>query len=290
MSKVYYSIDGISLNDAAGRWFLNRATRRRGVPAVRATNASTPRRHGDAFIPGDAFDTSSMSLGVTVTALDAAGVDGGRAQVEVNLEYITALLLNTNRLVRVEQHTAPGVSRVAYARVTAGADPELTGFEAIEYKLLFVLSVPAVFWSDPVGPVVSQGPAATVTGALALPLLAGGSAPITDAIIRFKGPFNGAVAASDPASGAGLSWSGTLTTTQYVFLNADTLKAHISTSATSWAAGTDATSGLDYPPPGPLVLTPSALAGGVSYSLNYSRPAALTSVDAVGVRAERRFL
>lgn len=288
--KVFYSIDGISLNDSSGRWSLEASTSRRSLPAVRVTDASTPRRHGDGFTPGDTFDSTRVGLSLIVADKDALGVSGGAVQAERNLEYLTALLLQTDRLIQLVQHTGPSESRTALGRVVSAVEPTASTPLLDRYKLQIVVNIPGVFWSDPVGPVVSQGPAATVTGAFALPLLAGGSAPITDAIIRFKGPFNGVVAVSDPASGAGLSWSGTLTATQYAFLNADTLKAHISTSATSWNTGTDATSGLDYPPPGPLVLTPSALAGGVSYSLNYSRPAALTSVDAVGVRAERRFL
>lgn len=288
--KLFYSVDGVSLNDSVGRWFLEVSTSRRSLPAVRVTNVSTPRRHGDGFIPGDTFDSTRVGLSLIVTDKDALGVSGGAVQAERNLEYLTALFLRTDRLLRVVQHTGPSESRTALGRVTAAAEPTASTPLLDRYRLHFVLSIPSVFWSDPAGPVVSQGPAATVTGVLALPLLAGGSAPITDAIIRFKGPFNGVVAVSDPTSGAALSWEGTLTATQYVFLNADTLKAHISTSATAWTTGTDATSGLDYPPPGPLVLTPSALAGGVSYSLNYSRPAVLASADAVGVRAERRFL
>lgn len=288
--RFSYSIDGVPLNDPAGRWFLEAETTRRALPAVRSTSVVTPRRHGEAFVGGDTFEPSRVGLSIIVTDKDAAGVDRGIIQTEENLEYLTAVLLRTDRLFRIEQHTRPGVSRVAYGRVVAGADPVTRDPMLLRRLLQLVVKIPAVFWSDPAGPVVAQGPASPAVGVLPLPALAGGSAPITDAIIRFKGPFNGVVAASDPASGAGLSWSGTLTATQYVFLNADTLKAHISTSATSWNTGTDATSGLDYPPPGPLVLTPSALAGGVSYSLNYSRPTALTSVDAVGVRAERRFL
>ena len=211
--RVSYSVDGVNLNDAAGRWFLNPGTRRRSLPAVRATNVSTPGRHGDAFIPGDTYASSSLVLALTVTASNAAGVmlDGpaGRAQVEENLEFVSALFADTARLLRVEQHIAPGVSRVAYGRVSAGSEPELVGIEALEFRLTFVVEVPAVFWSDGAGSKVVQGPAPAASGAFPLPVLAGGSAPVTDAVIRFAGPFNGRCSVRDVGGGAAYAWTGT---------------------------------------------------------------------------------
>lgn len=289
-TRVYFSIDGVNLNDPGDRWHLGRATKRRALPDVRGISVSTPARHGQVFIPGAPYAPSTMALSLIVTDRDSVGVPGGPVQAEANLEQLFALLSSPSRLFRIEHHVSTTVSRVAYGEVTASADPELLGFRADLYRLALIVTVPGVFWSDGSGPKVVQGPASTASGTLALPALSGGSAPVTDAIVRLLGPFNGKASVTDQRSGTGLSWQGTLPTSQYLYLNATTLKAHTSTSATAWTAGTDVSANLDYPPVGPLQLTPTVTVTGTTYSLAYVLPAANTSPSAVGVRAERKFL
>lgn len=117
-----------------------------------------------------------------------------------------------------------------------------------------LLAVPGVFMrgasADSVPVVVTSG--ATVT----IATLAGSTAPVPDATLRLEGPAT-SVAAVDPVNGTGLSWTGVLSAGEYLFLDAQGLTARISSTATDWTAGgTDETSGLDYPPAGPLQIQP----------------------------------
>lgn len=288
-TRVTYSIDGVSLNDPGDRWHLSRATRRRALPAVRTTSVTTPARHGEAFMPGAPYMASTMAVALIITDRDAAGVHRGPAQAEANLELITGLLSGPHRLFRLEHHISSTESRVAMGEVNASAEPKLLGFRAELWEWTFIISIPGVFWSDGKAPVLAQG-AAALSGSLALSGLAGGSAPITDAVVRLLGPFNGKASVTDARSGTGLSWQGTLAASTYLYLNADTLRAWTSTSATAWTSGTDVTSGLDYPYAGPLQLTPTTTAAGTTYALAYTLPVANAASTAVAVRCERKFL
>lgn len=291
---VHFTIDGVNLQDPAGRWELARATKRRALPAVRATNITTPNRHGNHFVPNDTFGPGSMSFVLMVTDLDSAGTNQGPAQAEANLELATALFLHTGRQFTIEHHLDPTQKRTATGRVTAGSDPEALDFDLTLYRLTFVVEIPGVFWTDGTGAQVAEGAATTSAGALHLPAFNGGSAPITDAVVRVRGPFNGKAAVTDTQSGTGLSWQGTLPANTYLYLNAANLKAHTSTSATAWTSGTDVSAGLDYPPAGPLqlipVVTPEGATHTLRYALAYSLPAANPSLNALAVRAERKFL
>ncbi len=106
---------------------------------------------------------------------------------------------------------------------------------------------------------------ATSTSALASPLtswtvahLAGSTAPVGDALVRFTGPVtNPSVACL--TSGTGLSWAGTVAAGSYLYLDAGKLTAR--TSAVNWhwtTGGTLASHLLDYPAAGRLQLWPDA--------------------------------
>ena len=290
MFKTTYTVDGVPLDDPADRWFLEAGSRRRSLPAVRATRVSTPGRSGSFFTPNDTFEDGQFGLSVIVTDKDAAGVPGGQTQVEKNIELLTGLLAGTGRLMRVEHRIGLNDVRVAYGRVAAGAEPEPRRGLLDRYLLRFVVEVPGVFWSDGAGPQFMAGAAPTASGTLHLPILDGGSAPITDATVRFAGPFNGRVSVADARSGTGLSYQGNVPAGTFVFLNAGTLKAHTSTNKEAWDTGTDVSGGLDYPPAGPLQITPSAQSDGTHYAVKYTLPAAKNVPDAVAVRAERKFI
>ena len=86
--------------------------------------------------------------------------------------------------------------------------------------------------------------------------LAGTTAPVADAILRVRGPLSAAQVA-DVLTGTGLSWAGSLTGSQYLYLDAGTLTARRSTSASAWlSGGTDVSGQLSYPAEGPLQAWP----------------------------------
>jgi hypothetical protein len=294
MTKPTYLVDGIALDDPHRRWRLERSTSRRSLPAVRVTNASTPARHGDLFVPGDTYDAPVVGLTIVVSDRDEDGVARGPGQAERNLDLLTAALFGTSRLRELE-HRAGDVVRRARARVTSSAQPEALDAGLTRYQLAVVLTVPAVFWTDERGPATFLSSGASTDQTFTLAELAGGTAPVADAVLRFRGPFTGTVRAWDAGADetpTGISWQGTLASNAFLYVDADRLVAHTSTSNDAWAydALADASSGLDYPAAGPLQLTPTATASGTAYRVRATRPETSAALGALALRAERKYL
>jgi hypothetical protein len=83
------------------------------------------------------------------------------------------------------------------------------------------------------------------------------NAPIANMVVRI--PLASQVMVTDPVSGTGLSWNGTKATgARFVYLDSSSMRAWTSSSDAEWTGGTDASTGLDYPAAGPLMVWPSA--------------------------------
>lgn len=120
--------------------------------------------------------------------------------------------------------------------------------------------------------------------------LAGSTAPITDPIIRITGPCTNPTI-TDPTTGTGISWTGTVAASTYLYLHPDRLTARTSASDTAWlSGGTNVSSGIDYPAPGPLQLWPMV----DSFTSRTIRLSATgtgkTAATRLTVRAARSFL
>lgn len=116
------------------------------------------------------------------------------------------------------------------------------------------LAVPGVFLRTTS---VDSTPEVVTTGeVVSLPGLAAGTAPVGDAVLRFRGAAT-SVSIVDVVSGTGISWTGTLTNSQFLFLHPATATARRSSSSADWASGgTDVSGGLSYPAPGLLQIWP----------------------------------
>ncbi|MGC4151492.1 MAG: hypothetical protein QM628_00240 [Propionicimonas sp.] len=176
-----------------------------------------------------------------------------QAALEAAITKLAALLaaadLTVTRISGGVSTSAP--AELVSADMDAGFVPG--GFAAP----LAILAVPTVFLrqpSDVGGPLPFN---ANLTAA-ALPHLAGSSAPITDAIVRLKGPHAGLFTITDAATGTGLSQSAaSLTGSQYLYVDAGRFRSWISASDSAWTGvGTDVSANLDYPAAGILQLWP----------------------------------
>lgn len=115
------------------------------------------------------------------------------------------------------------------------------------------LAVPGVFFRT--ASVDSTPEVVTAGEVVSLPGMAVGTGPVGDAVLRFRGAAT-SVSIVDVVSGTGISWTGALTGSQFLFLHPATASARIAT-ASDWASGgTDASGGLSYPAPGLLQIWP----------------------------------
>jgi hypothetical protein len=242
-----YIVNGIDLDTTLGSPFLTIETSWRTPVTARRNPLVVPGRHGNiARQTLREFDESQFSIAVRVTG----------AASQSALESMVAKLM----LLVTQPNTV--VTRIS-GNLTTSASAEFVSSNDKDFlvgrtdTLIMLMAIPGVFWRQPASVGTALAFSANLTGAL-LPHLQGSSAPITDAVVRLKGPHTGAVSITDAATGTGLSQAATaLTGSQYLYLDAARLRSWVSASDVQWTpAGTDVSQHLDYPGAGPLQLWP----------------------------------
>ncbi len=234
-------INGLSVADIFGK--LTAETTWKMGTANRRTVAQLPGIHGSLALGLPVLDEPTVTLDVLFRAAT-------EAQLEEAVTHFQALCATpTVTLTRV----SGGVTTTADASlVSVGHDGWVPGASS---HLTVVFAIPGAMFR---GPLVGVDDV-VFSGALVaheLEPLSGSSAPIGDAVARITGPAT-SVSLTDPSSGTGMSWSGTLTAGQYLFLRARPLMARISSVSTDWwAGGTDVLGQIDYPSAGRLQLFP----------------------------------
>lgn len=290
-----YTLDGVPLDHPAGCWRLKKGTQRRPLPGARAVRVTVPGRAGELPIVGLDHELTSFSLVFSVTGATPAGADGGYAQLEANLEALSALLGVRHRLMSL-RYQAGAIVRVADVTVIAASEPELW-VGAARARLTAVVEVPSVYWRDET--TTTWEGSANTTGQ-AVTTLAGSTAPITDALIRVTGPATNITirdVATQGAVGLLTSGSNSLTASERLLIDAAAMRAALVTTDT-WdlVAGTDRTGVISVFGPGSasrwLHLTPAvALADPFSRAVLINCTASGTTVASkLEVRARRAYL
>lgn len=239
VDDITWSLSGVD----ALRWGLQSVSMWRPPVTVRRSTLEVPGRHGALALGLPVFEAPTVALTLWVHAPTQAAIEAATMEL---LAVLTAPGLTLSRTSGSLVCSAPA------SLVSVTPDEFRTAAEA---TFEIVLSVPGAFLRD-LAPITSAPIAAAADVTAAAAALAGGTAPITDAVVRVQGPCT-AVQVVDVVTGTGLSWSGVLGSAEYVFLDAGALTARRGTSATAWASGGTAVSGaLDYPAAGPLALWP----------------------------------
>ncbi|MBP2704392.1 hypothetical protein JOL79_11265 [Microbispora sp. RL4-1S] len=285
-----YVVDGVAL-DAPG-WYLAKETRRRPLPGVRGVSVEVPGRAGQLPIVGLDADTTTLALTLWVTAVRPDGSDGDLPDLEANLDALFAVFGVRHRLLDIRHLPAAGIERQADATVLAQAEPDMD-VPGRRAKLPILLTIPGVYWRDVAPSTWSSGLPAT---GQAVSPLAGSTAPITDALLRFTGPATNP-AMTDAVTGVTVAYTGALTGSQRLLVDCGRMRAARVTSDT-WdlSAGTDVTGGVSSTGPGSasrwLHLTP-----GISGTDPYSRAVTVTATGSgtsgaslVEIRARRAHL
>lgn len=242
-----YLVNGVDLDTELGLNWLTLETSWRAPVAARRSPVAVPGRHGNAYRqPATEFDESQMAIAVKIHGT------ASQAALESLVAKVLVLVTQPDTIIT---RISGGQTCTAYAEFVACNDKDF--IVGLTDTLIVMLALPDVFWRQP-HTVGSALPFESDISSAALTHLSGASAPITDAIVRVKGPHTGTVTITDAATGRGLTQeSATLSGSQYLYMDAARLRSWISASATAWdGTGTDVSEHLDYPVGGPLQLWP----------------------------------
>lgn len=225
-----YILDGHPLDDTLGRWGLRKGTGIRILPARTASNLVLPGQHGYTPDPNPTFEGGSTSLRILVK---------GRTyeQMRLNHELLMGIIGQPRLLTLVDQYgSVPGANdRHAEIQVLASVEPELLVHRAAELQV--VCSVPGTFWRGATAVDATTPTATTATVTHTLTALDGGTAPITDALIRVKGGF-ATLTITDANGGGSITINEPCTDTQYIIIDPKNWTARKVTTNT-WSGGTN---------------------------------------------------
>jgi len=233
-----YAINGV----ADSRWTVLSATTWRPPVTVGGSVVAVPGRHGVIRPSLPRFEEPTVTIQLAF--------NGTTSQLEAFYAELVSLLTAPGLVLTRKDD---GGDRAAAARLVTITEPEFYhGRAAI---VTAVLAIPGVFFR---GASTDSSTIFLTSGTtMEIATLAGSTAPVTDAVLRLNGPIT-SFSITDVVTGTGLSWAlDNVATGAYLYLDAGSLQAWKSTSASQWTpGGTDVTSGLDYPAAGPLQLFP----------------------------------
>lgn len=186
-----YSLNGVDL-DRPGKWRVMQGTLLPAVPAPRLTSTEVPFRSGILDGAGLKVDTFKVTVAFMVEGTD-------RADLDRNFQALMAVLRASNKLATLQHHPAGVSPRDALVRLVSVSQPAWRyGEWAIDTTVVFE-AVEGV-WRD----------TATIETQLDdLSRLAGGAAPIPDAILKLT-PTGNTCTIVDQTSGSSVTWRGTM--------------------------------------------------------------------------------
>lgn len=195
-----YSLNGVDL-DQPGKWRVMEGTLLPAVPSPRLESTDVPFRSG--IIDGAGLKVGTFKVTV---AFMVEGV--GRADLDRNFQALMARLRASNKLVTLQHHPAGVTPREALVRLVSVSQPSWRyGEWAIDTTVVFE-AVEGV-WRD----------TTTIETQLDdLSRLAGGAAPISDAVLKLK-PTANTVTIKDVTSGTSLTWRGTMESDQRLLVD-----------------------------------------------------------------------
>lgn len=282
-ADLTWLLNGIDLDQASGR--LAAVSLWRPPLSVRRSPITIPGAHG-SLDPGlPVFEEPTVTIGVS------SGGHATQAALEAAVNNVVGLLAQpTLTLTRVSGGiTTSAPVKLVSADLDDGFLPAAGGTPGRAVPVA-VLAIPSVFLRE----TVSTGDELAFNTDLTnqqITHLAGSTGPIVDPIIRIQGPC-AAVTVTDPGTGTGLSWAGTLAAGQYLFLCPRPLSARISSTATAWTTGgTSELANVGWPAAGRLQLWP-VVAGSITDRrvLVTATGAGRTAATKLTVRAGRSFL
>lgn len=195
-----YSLNGVDL-DQPGKWRVMEGTLLPAVPSPRLESTDVPFRSG--IIDGAGLKVGTFKVTV---AFMVEGAD--RADLDRNFQALMARLRASNKLATLQHHPAGVSPREALVRLVSVSQPSWRYGEWVIDATVVFEAVEGV-WRD----------TTTIETQLDdLSRLAGGAAPISDAILKLK-PTANTVTVKDVTSGTSLTWRGTMESDQRLLID-----------------------------------------------------------------------
>lgn len=237
-----YKLDGIDLDDPAGRWVVTEDTLLPQVASARNVSVTVPRRTGVIPLPTLSWDPFQVTVVVLVHGDSLAALD-------VNYQALMARVRRTGTMPVMSYQPPGGDERVTPVRLLGGFTPDLY-YLSRSLQVQLVFEAPTGVWRDPT---VRE---ADVTSGQPITVLDGGAMPVRDALLRLTSITTGYVRVADRASGTTLSWTGQVPAGGAVLIDTAEWTAHVTTTP-GWDTPTsnDQSAALTMSPGG-LALTP----------------------------------
>lgn len=278
-----FTLDGVPLTDATGRWFVERSTGLRSVPGKRDSNLQYPGWDGTAFTPGSPLTPGTISIKMYVEGTD-------HENFLENMEFIIGLFMQRHKLLDLVHHynVAGTENRVAKVKFSTSTVPKM--LTTTQGTIEFLGEIPDGIWRGDSLITQMVGTMTAVNTYYNLTSFAGANAPMGDSIIRFKGAFNTAFL-EDSATGMRISVQAALTSTEYLLIDTKTWECDKMVAntwnfgGTDWSANVKSWRGF-----GPMhIFEPMMNSGILTYRANIwcTSPSSSPTVE---VRAYKEFL
>lgn len=242
MTDFTYSIDSV---DLAVPWMLTKGTLYRPPVEVRRAEVVVPGSHGVTPVGRPTFGPPTVTFSHFIKGTDPS-------DLETHVQALVGFLaVPGDRLIN---RVTGSYSGVAVGRLVSLSEPEYTP-RIWTVAIVSQFQLPGVFFRS----AAVDSAAMVFPGVPATPFtvdsLAGCTGPIDDSVVRVTGPAT-SVSVYDDETGTGVTWTGALTGSQYLFINCATWSARVSSTATDWdSGGAGASGGLDAPGVGMLSLS-----------------------------------
>ncbi len=274
---ITYKLNGYNLDTGLGA-FLTDVTVWRPPVAVRRSPLVIPGVHGTVRGRLPVYDEPQVTIAPKWRVAN-------QAELEERVNQMQALLGQpTLTLSRV----SGGVETSAAVELVSITPAEFVVADTATCTIL--LAVPGVFFRGAVATGTDLAFSANLTNAEPLAALSASTGPIGDAILRVTGPCTNP-SISDPNTGTGMYYTGTVPAGQYLYLCARPMVARISTSAAAWlSGGSDVSSLAGFPAAGRLQLWPVVQSSTVRKILLSATGSSRTSATKLAIRGQAAYL
>lgn len=289
MARNTFTLDGVPLTDPALRWFVEKGTGFRIIPAKRSASISYPGVDGDTFLPGSSYTPGGIAIRMYIEGYD-------HADFMHNVEFITGLFMQRHKLLELRQdYDEAGLEgRVALVKFTQNAEIEWNDTRSgiIEFRA----EVPGVFWRS-VEVITQLIEPITVNPVTQWMVdFNGGNAPITDAIILIDGGFTNLLI-TDYATQNRLNITYDLPSDEFIIIDTKLWRAERLLGGGWFGSGANIESQvfptkgtgsmIDFEP----VIAPILPGGGMALTYGVTVQAAgITGTPKVQIRAKKTFL
>lgn len=262
-----YTLNGVDLEDAKGRWFVMKGTHIPGVAAPRNASVEVPLRNGVLPASTASWGTFKVTVSLMVTDARDGALGGGRAALEDNWQALMTIL-HSPTLMTLGYKPAGMTERTTKVRVSGISDPSFH-YGGLIYETAVIFESLSGIWKDTAVKTMDSNLLAPIDG---------GSRPITDAILLATAYTGTVLKVTDVVSGSWISWSGTVPENKNVRIDCAAVTARFVAPGGWDEPGDDASKGLDLSPRGFAIWPDPAGAYAVKRSGGY-----------VGLRASRSF-